>query len=640
MPSRTKRMRQSACRWLAVESVVLPDVIACQRMAHVNSDELFICKRRQQSMRDYRKVPPVEPVGHRQMPRRSRGRYGLVDVGGPLGRKSGTVEKQVLEVFKCVWMTLFGEMMLNHKYHKYWDRCVDSWDYRQRDRRIGITTVLQYVDHLHGKWYFSEIRAIFSRRLIKIGSPLLFIPSKQTKDISLKIMVSQRASTLLHLPFFGEETLASVSYDRWRYTTLGRVPDAAVMFAFPDHATLKKVILALPRVGVGVKYGLPQKREMSLTSPKQLFKMSNMMQRWQRREISNFDYLMYLNTVAGRSYNDLNQYPVYPWVIVNYESTDLDLGLPSNYRDLSKEPFTTFFLNMQGGKFDYANRTFHSVSQSWKNCQRDTSDVKELIPEFYYLPDMFVNANSYNLGINENKKDIADVELPPWAKSPEDFVRINRMALESEFISCQLHQWIDLIFGYKQKGPEAVRATNVFYYLTYEGNVNMSAITDPVMREALENQIRNFGQTPSQLMTEPHPPPTTPPSPQPTYSDKQDQPPPLPLAMDQLLGVDHPTPKAILTGHQSDVTYAVVSAELGIVVSGSKGCGGDNGVVEVWRTHDLNVLYTYPACDSSVRSLALSHDQRYLIAGLATGCLIVFNIDFNKWHHEFQERYQ
>ena len=78
---------------------------------------------------------------------------------------------------------------------------------------------------------------------------------------------------------------------------------------------------------------------MSLTSPKQLFKMSNMMQRWQRREISNFDYLMYLNTVAGRSYNDLNQYPVYPWVIVNYESSELDLGLPSNYRDLSKVKF-------------------------------------------------------------------------------------------------------------------------------------------------------------------------------------------------------------------------------------------------------------------------------------------------------------
>jgi len=34
------------------------------------------------------------------------------------------------------------------------------------------------------------------------------------------------------------------------------------------------------------------------------------------------------------------------------------------------------FLNLQGGKFDHADRTFHSISQAWKNCQRDTSDVK------------------------------------------------------------------------------------------------------------------------------------------------------------------------------------------------------------------------------------------------------------------------
>ncbi|KAF3852487.1 hypothetical protein F7725_005842 [Dissostichus mawsoni] len=94
---------------------------------------------------------------------------------------------------------------------------------------------------------------------------------------------------------------------------------------------------------------------------------------------------------------------------------------------LKHEPFTTFFLNFQGGKFDHADRTFSSVARAWRNCQRDTSDVKELIPEFYYLPEMFVNANSYNLGVMEEGVMVSDVELPPWAKSPEEFVRNNRL---------------------------------------------------------------------------------------------------------------------------------------------------------------------------------------------------------------------
>jgi hypothetical protein len=367
--------------------------------------------------------------------------------------------------------------------------------------------VLKYCDHLHGKWYFSEIRAIFSRRYL-------------LQNVALEIFLASRTS---------------------------------IMFAFPDQHTVKKVIKALPRVGVGIKYGIPQTRRASMMSPRQLMRNSNMTQKWQRREISNFEYLMFLNTIAGRTYNDLNQYPVFPWVLTNYESKELDLSQPSNYRDLSKpigalnpsrreyfeeryeswespgippfhygthystsafvlnwlirmEPFTTMFLALQGGKFDHPDRLFSSVNLSWKNSQRDTSDVKELIPEWYFLPEMFYNSSEYRLGHREDGNIVSDVELPPWAKTPEEFVRINRMALESEFVSCQLHQWIDLIFGYKQRGPEAVRATNVFYYLTYEGSVDLDTITDAVTREAIENQIKNFGQTPSLLLMEPHPP--------------------------------------------------------------------------------------------------------------------------------------
>ncbi|NXJ35100.1 LRBA protein, partial [Ciconia maguari] len=150
--------------------------------------------------------------------------------------------------------------------------------------------ILAYTEGLHGKWLFSEIRSIFSRRYL-------------LQNTALEIFMANRVG---------------------------------VMFNFPDQATVKKVVNCLPRVGIGTIFGLPQTRRISLASPRQIFKASNMTQRWQHREISNFEYLMFLNTIAGRTYNDLNQYPVFPWVITNYESEELDLTLPSNFRDLSK----------------------------------------------------------------------------------------------------------------------------------------------------------------------------------------------------------------------------------------------------------------------------------------------------------------
>lgn len=57
---------------------------------------------------------------------------------------------------------------------------------------------------------------------------------------------------------------------------------------------------------------------------------------WRRRDITNFEYLVILNTLAGRSYNDLTQYPVFPWVLADYSSDVLDFNKSSTFRDLSK----------------------------------------------------------------------------------------------------------------------------------------------------------------------------------------------------------------------------------------------------------------------------------------------------------------
>ena len=129
------------------------------------------------------------------------------------------------------------------------------------------------------------------------------------------------------------------------------------------------------------------------------------------------------------------------------------------------------------------------------------ADVKELVPEFFHCPDFLRNANDLPLGSMQSGLELGDVRLPPWACSAEDFVRQHRAALESDHVSDfiakhraalesdhvseQLHGWIDLVFGYKQRGKAAEEALNVYYYLTYEGAVEIDAL-EPAMRDAVE----------------------------------------------------------------------------------------------------------------------------------------------------------
>ncbi|XP_056616257.1 WD repeat- and FYVE domain-containing protein 4 isoform X2 [Triplophysa dalaica] len=283
----------------------------------------------------------------------------------------------------------------------------------------------------------------------------------------------------------------------------------------------------------------------------------NVLMKWQRGEISNFEYLMHLNTLAGRTYNDLMQYPVFPWIIADYESETLDLSSPATFRDLSKpmgaqtekrkeqfiqrylevennegdlsaqchycthyssaiivasylvrmEPFSQTFLCLQGGMFDVPERMFYSIQKEWESASKDNmSDVRELIPEFFYLPDFLVNSNNFDFGCMQDGTALGDVVLPPWAKGdPQELIRMHRKALESDYVSARLNLWIDLIFGYRQQGPAAVESVNTFHPYFHTDKYNTASMKDPVMKSTILGYINNFGQMPKQLFTKPHP---------------------------------------------------------------------------------------------------------------------------------------
>lgn len=283
---------------------------------------------------------------------------------------------------------------------------------------------------------------------------------------------------------------------------------------------------------------------------------SDLTVKWCNGELSNFQYLMLLNTIAGRTFNDMTQYPVFPFVLSDYVSDHIDLNDANIYRDLSKpmgaqsfareqqfkeryeatkemsadtppfhygthyssamivtsylirlHPFTESYLKLQGGKFDHPDRLFYSIPKLWNSASQDnTTDVRELIPEFYYLPEFLKNSNKFQFGNLQDGKTVNDVELPPWANGdPIKFVRIMRDALESDYVSEHLHEWIDLIFGYKQQGTEAINATNVFHYLSYPGSIDIEKIHDSHERAVIVSIIHNFGQTPLQIFRKKHP---------------------------------------------------------------------------------------------------------------------------------------
>ena len=322
---------------------------------------------------------------------------------------------------------------------------------------------------------------------------------------------------------------------------------------------------------------------------KDKIKLSKKLKKWKNWEMTNFEFLMWLNIFGNRSYNDISQYPVFPWILSNYEDPlqvqktkqksntividrqeylmkkmsarnptiigniyeeedefDIDyeyrdMNLPMGMLELNEEgmkrkelfletyetlkqdpdesmkpyvfgsnysnpvyvcnylmrlfPFVHISIELQGKKFDDPNRLFISVKQSFYNSITQKTDVRELIPEFFYLPEMFRNINKLNMGKLETGEEVNNVKTP-CNDNPYDFIMTMKSVLESNKLSYTIQNWVDLIFGYKARGKDAESANNIFTEASYQECIDITKVNN---KESYLRMVE-FGLIPTQIM--------------------------------------------------------------------------------------------------------------------------------------------
>ena len=178
-------------------------------------------------------------------------------------------------------------------------------------------------------------------------------------------------------------------------------------------------------------------------------------------------------------------------------------------------PYSLTMIEIQGTDFDCPERLFLNIQNSLYSSLTEKSDVREMIPELYTIPELFLNINNLNFGriqiteetkgeeIEENKNNIntkinleedntvqvEDVKLPSWCTgNPFLFIEKNRMLFESHNLN--INPWIDLMFGYLQRGPKAQNIGNIYLPYVYDGVINQRVKPEDILKDREENEFK------------------------------------------------------------------------------------------------------------------------------------------------------
>lgn len=374
---------------------------------------------------------------------------------------------------------------------------------------------------------FKDIEFVFNRKHMHVNNACEIFTSKNRSYFLIFATESRRAGFTASLQKCFDKSIMRKS----KRLPLHKVSSSST-FSFTFFQSLRNVCGGIVQGNM---------------SPQELIQRTHLVDEWQERMISNFTYLARLNILSGRSLNDISQYPVFPWILNCYcGPKDTDIMDPKNYRDLSvpvgamnderlerlmelyrdindplqtclyrshfsnpasvigylirEEPFSSLHIKLQGGRYDHADRLFYSIPAAWASITGQMNDFRELTPEFFCSHHFLVNENNFDLGTLMDGNRVNDVILPEWASSAWEFVQLHSRALESEFVSQHLNEWIDLSFGVHRK---SIEHNNVFHAFTYPEIV--ATIEDQSMLSLARNHCANFGVCPDQLFKEQHP---------------------------------------------------------------------------------------------------------------------------------------
>ncbi len=187
-------------------------------------------------------------------------------------------------------------------------------------------------------------------------------------------------------------------------------------------------------------------------------------------------------------------------------------------------PYSFIAWSIQGTSFDAPDRLFINIEKSYKNCVTLNNDLREIIPQFFYFPEMFLNLNKLNLGkLQKNKNEnstynilkelynikdnenvyVNNVLLPKWCNNnPYQFISIYRELLE--LLKEDINEWINLIFGIYSRGEKAKEKCNLFISYSYNDIMDkkLKLIKDQKEKDSVLKALE-FGLIPNQILYEP-----------------------------------------------------------------------------------------------------------------------------------------